>query len=137
MIFSKEEIKKIKSDLQDIRGHAIESISRHILETISRKSKEYVELFKIFLFYEERSCQLFSMEDAIKWFKIHLSSKPTVKGGIYLESNTGNFTTLHLFFIDGDEPLIDGNHPHLFVKTLEVDQSLSDLFADQPLIIIE
>ncbi|WP_071192244.1 hypothetical protein [Trichormus sp. NMC-1] len=86
--------------------------------------------------YEEKHCAEYSLEEAIKWFKINLPNQ-IIAEGCLLKQHQGNAYVLHQCFIarQDNTPLLDGNYPHRIVYTLKMDKALQDQFANKSMLV--
>ena len=89
--------------------------------------------------YEEKYCLEYSLEEAIKWFKVNLPTGISSKGCLLKDQLQGGSFRLHLCFIESESniPLLDGNYPHLTVKALKIDKALQGQFHGKDMLIIQ
>lgn len=134
-----EDVKsQFKRALNELGALPLESITIKLWDELFRKFSDFTEELKIFLFYEEKNCQSFTLPEAAKWFKDNLQPGSKMRGGIFKEKTPpGKPLRLHLFFINNQRALIDGQHAHLFVNTLELEPEFLALFAGKSLLILE
>jgi len=109
-------------------------IGKGLLNLSPEKLEEIQMMAKIAWSYQEKNTNSFSLDESIKWFKANMP-KGIKAGCILLNSKTPVFE-LHLCFMDGNEPLLDGSYPHLVVKTIDIDSDLQERFSRTDMIII-
>jgi hypothetical protein len=86
--------------------------------------------------YEEKFCRQYSLEEAIKWFKMN---RPRVAkaGCIFRRQREDVGVTLHHCFLDAsNNPLLDGAHPHRAVHTPELCLDLEKQFGTKDLLVL-
>lgn len=124
--------------LTDLAAIPLEAFTHKLWDDLMKKFSDFTDEIKIYFYYEEKNCPLYTLQEASKWFKDNLRPGRKLKGGIYMERSTSDKPIrLHLFFIENGRALIDERHAHLFVNTLELEPFFSDLFGGKQLIIIE
>jgi len=121
---------KIYRDLASLTSYVVEKLSLNTPE----KREELAESVKIAWSYEEIHVKNFTLNEAVSWFKDNMPNN--VSNGCILKMNVKLDNELHLCFMDGDEPLLRGNYPHLSVKTKTIGEGLSERFKTTDMIIV-
>jgi hypothetical protein len=89
--------------------------------------------------YEEKSTKKYSFEDSLSWVKSNMPQN--IKSAvIYKEEDRTEegIIKLHICFLDDEQnPLLNGEYPHLSVFTSEIDNELRNSFGDKSLIILK
>jgi len=85
--------------------------------------------------YEEKNTKKYSFTQAIDWIKMNMPDGIR-EAAIYKDEKT-NVINLHLCYILNDEPILNGNYPHLVVNTIELDNEFLDNFGDKNLIVLK
>lgn len=108
----------------------ITSLVSHISKELFLKSPEELEqlkqMAKMAWSYEEKNTLDFTIDDAVNWFKANMPEG--VNEGCILKHKTSPNFELHLCFLKNDEPLLDGEYPHLVVKSLSIGEGLKERF---------
>ncbi len=86
--------------------------------------------------YEEKNCEIYGLEDAIKWFKSNIPGR-AVSGCIFKENLIIGYK-LHHCFIDNEtnKPLLDGSWPHLTVHAMRLNDNLIKQFGAKDMLIL-
>jgi hypothetical protein len=139
---SKQFLKNLSLDIAQVSSTSFEELINGLKNEVGSKfnlSRDSAErILKIAWNYNEKNCEEYSLEEAIKWFKLNLPKNAS--GGVLLKiasTNSGELK-LHHCFIDTDEnPLLDGSYPHLVVNVLKLSENLGNQFGDKDMIILK
>lgn len=88
---------------------------------------------------QEKDCSLYTLEEAIEWFKVEKPSVETHLRGCLLKDNLSGRRRLkltHCFVNSQGQPLLDDNYPILIVKTDNISSDLEDLFGEKIMLIL-
>ena len=129
----KEFVLKEGANFKDIESLALYSAEKFFLNT-DEKRKELVTLLKTAWQYEEINPQNFSLNDAVAWFRLNMPAN--ISKGCILKREMKLINELHLCFMDGDEPVLNGEYPHLVVKTSVIGEGLAERFEKTDMIIV-
>lgn len=137
----KKDFKEIKANIKDIAKKGKVFSLRLLIDQL-KKIFDFIDdvdidTIKICWNYQEKCCETYTLEESINWIKSSLKN-PTFGGCIYKEK-INDVYHLHLCLLDleNNEPMLDGNHPHLEVKCMQIDDELKSQFKDKDLIVIK
>jgi len=133
-----EDENQIITFLKGLASDAIGKVQTHVVDKAKDLFKNNFQLLKIYWNYEEKSTPSYTFQEVVSWLKTNLLLNKDHYGGVYyFPPNEKNIIILHVFFLDGNRPLIDGTAPHLLINTLEIDEDLKNMFKANPLLIIK
>jgi len=109
-------------DLSSVVSH----LGKELLLSKPEELEELKQMAKMAWSYEEKNTLDFSIDDAVIWFKANMPAG--VSEGCILKHKTSPNFELHLCFLKNDEPLLNGEYPHLVVKSLSIGDGLKERF---------
>ena len=151
--FSKEASKLLEKILEEFShelAEGIKALSVTTLEDMAEYVKERSEFYASNDFkmlkealpyawnYDEAYRQKYTLEEAIKWFKVHAPKDASSEGCLLMEKEKYGPYMLHHCFIrkSDNQPLLNGRFPHRLVKAREIDKDLESTFGNKQMIVI-
>lgn len=139
-IFEKmDKFAKLLDELLKKSNKITEEMAKNIKQSLG-DSIDIDTIYNMARNYEIKQVNIYSLEDALKWFKEKDKDNPNLKKlrkGIYrLTEKEGNKLVIYLFFIDSEAPVLDGNLPVCVIYTLKLDEDLNRFFAKKSLLIL-
>jgi len=100
-----------------------------------RGSEINTETIKIFWNYSEINVDEYSFNELLSWVKENIPSN--IKRACVYKDTLGTLIQLHIcYFNENDEPILNGDFPHLVVNTLSLDNVLSEKFGDKDMLVL-